>query len=101
MGKSVSQKHFRTIEKLAPAEIGNRWPCKRGSSFRYAFQRAYEGVKAADLKAELTDAGYNFKIALQFLRNRYSGVKKITHRWELNEEDGRLKVFNVEPPKER
>jgi sigma-70-like protein len=84
-------------EEAPPKEVGPRWPFKSGSMMRYCFQMAFEGVKVEALKAEVEKAGYSWAKQLKALRKGGPRNPRIavTHTWKLNEEGGRLKIYDL------
>jgi hypothetical protein len=76
-------------------ECGPRLPHKNGSTMQYCFRQALEGVKAAKLQKEIEELGYSWGIMLMVLRRGFTGEKRQTHTWKLNEEGGYFKLENV------
>lgn len=79
-----------------PAEIGERWPFKKGSLMLYAFRTCLDGVKTATLEKAVVDAGYKFASILGAMRRDEKWVQRNpTHTWKLKEDGGFLKIYDV------
>jgi hypothetical protein len=83
----------------APAEVGGVWPYRRGSIYRWMFQTCWEGGKLEFIKLQ-AEFPFRYKGAKPFVnwKNLLRAFRRREHRthdWSLNEEGGRLKIYNV------
>ncbi len=89
---------FQLIQKMLEGPVPKdvvRWPHKEGSWMRENFMACYHGVKADDLRRSNERRGANWANKLARLRTGYTGEKRRTHTWKLNEEGGRFKLYDV------
>lgn len=101
-GKPKKAKKEKEEDDPVPAGIGPRWPYKKGSQRRWAFQVMLDGIKKAafekQCKSNVDEKGkpcaLNIKALLKSMRGG-PGVKRATHNWKMNEEGDTFKIYAV------